>query len=60
MVRGVNMESFSKKLPAFDQFKVWFMDEVQRCTKNNYDNSYLPWSGVGSEEIRDEIIVSFM
>jgi hypothetical protein len=54
------MESFSKKRPSFDQFKIWFMDEVQRCTKNNCDNSYLPWSTVGSQEIREGIIESFM
>jgi len=54
------MESFSKKRPTFDQFKVWFMDEVQQCTKNKYDNSFLPWSGLGSEQIREKIIESFM
>ncbi|AGL01928.1 hypothetical protein [Desulfoscipio gibsoniae] len=54
------MESFSKKRPTFDQFKVWFMDEVNRYSKNNIDNSYMSWSDVGNDEIRAEIIESFM
>lgn len=54
------MENFGKKRPTFNQFKVWFMDELQRNTNNNYDNSYLPWASVGSEEMREEIIESFM
>jgi len=54
------MEKFSKKRPTFEQFKIWFMDELQRCTNNACDNAYLPWLSVGSEEIREEIIESFM
>lgn len=54
------MESFSKKRPTFDQFKVWFIDEAQRYTEVSIDNSYMPWFDVGSEETRGEIIESFM
>ncbi|KAF1086455.1 hypothetical protein SPSYN_00174 [Sporotomaculum syntrophicum] len=54
------MDSFSKKRPSFDEFKVWFMDEVQRYTKTNYDNTYLPWTSIGSDETREDIVESFM
>lgn len=54
------MDSFNRKRPSFDEFKGWFMDEVQRFTKTNYDNTYLPWNNVGSNEMREKIIESFM
>jgi hypothetical protein len=54
------MESFSQKKPAFNEFKEWFREEVQRYTKTNYDNFYLPWTSIGSDETREEIIESFM
>lgn len=54
------MTSFSKKRPTFEQFKVLFKDEVQRCTNNQIDNFYMPWSGVGDETTREKIIESFM
>ncbi|WP_347491444.1 hypothetical protein [Desulfoscipio sp. XC116] len=54
------MESFNKKRPTFDQFKAWFIDELERCAKMNFVDAYMPWSGVGSEETREKIVASFM
>lgn len=53
-------ETFSRKRPTFDQFRIWFLEEVMKHTTKNVPSSFMSWSDVGSTELRKEIIESFM
>ncbi|MBF7082000.1 hypothetical protein IT084_03300 [Desulfallas sp. Bu1-1] len=53
-------QSFSSKRPLFNQFRDWFIEEVNRHTRNQVKDPFMPWRDVGGEETREKIIESFM
>lgn len=54
------MESFRSKRPTFNQVRDWFIEEAKRHTSMQIDNTYIPWTDVGSEKLREEIVELFM
>jgi len=53
-------DSFRRKRPTFEQFKTLFMEEVSRRANNGIGDTYCSWFSVGDEQMRGEIIDSFV
>lgn len=54
-------QSFSSKRPSFNQFRDWFIAEVNRRIPGaEINDPFTPWTGVAGEETRELIIESFM
>ncbi|WP_027363370.1 hypothetical protein [Desulfotruncus alcoholivorax] len=53
-------ESFSRKRPSFETFRVWFIEEVERQAQTKIDNPFMNWHDVGSEKLRENIIDTFL